>query len=106
MIVPAQGDAYEVEVRGVVLGATSESDYPEAEIALAPGDAMVLYTDGVLEARAPERIHDGIDVARAAQDGRGAGPAAITEAVTRLIDDPAGRPPRDDVAILVVQAIG
>ena len=79
--------------------------YFETEVELSPGDALVFYTDGVLEARAPKRILEGIDVARAAQEGAGAGPAAIAEAVTRLTDDTSGNPPRDDVAILVVQAI-
>jgi PAS domain S-box-containing protein len=105
IVVPARGDAFEVEVRGVVLGAAEESAYPEFEVALAPGDSLVLYTDGVLEAAAPERILEGSDVARGAQRGAGDGPTAIAEAVTQLIGDRAGRPPRDDVAILVVQAI-
>jgi hypothetical protein len=60
----------------------------------------------VLDAHAPERIHEGDDIARQAQRGAGEGPAGIAEAVMRLTDDPSGRAPRDDVAILVAQVIG
>jgi serine phosphatase RsbU (regulator of sigma subunit) len=74
-------------------------------VTLEPGDSLVLYTDGVLEARAPRKILEGSDVARAAQRGAGKGAAAIAEAVTELIGDPSGQPPRDDVAILVAQVI-
>lgn len=105
VMVPARGDAVELESRGVVLGATADSSYPEVAVTLGPGDSLVLYTDGVLEARAPHRILEGADVARAAQRGAGSGAAAIAEAVTQLIGDPSGQPPRDDVAILVAQVI-
>jgi len=36
---------------GTVLGVLSDRSYSEAEIALAPGDRILLYTDGLTEAR-------------------------------------------------------
>jgi hypothetical protein len=39
------------EPHGVLLGATTESSYPQANVRLEPGDALVLYTDGLVERR-------------------------------------------------------
>jgi PAS domain S-box-containing protein len=105
VVIRADGRASELELRGVVLGATPDYSYPEAELELGAGDSLVLYTDGVLEAHAPRVILDGEDVARGAARGAAAGAAGIAEAVTRLTDDPSGRPPRDDVAILVARML-
>ncbi len=44
----------ELAVPGALpLGITAEADYAEIEFALAPGDHLGLYTDGLLEARSP-----------------------------------------------------
>ena len=38
----------------MVLGVFPENVYEQAELALAPGDRLVFYTDGITEARNPE----------------------------------------------------
>ncbi|NNJ09310.1 PP2C family protein-serine/threonine phosphatase [Chloroflexales bacterium ZM16-3] len=40
----------EIELSGLPLGVDADSDYREATAQLGPGDSVVLYTDGVLEA--------------------------------------------------------
>ena len=44
------GHVHELELSGLPLGVDSDSDYAEATIELQPGDSVILYTDGVLEA--------------------------------------------------------
>jgi sigma-B regulation protein RsbU (phosphoserine phosphatase) len=44
------GAVSEIELSGLPLGVDSDSDYSEARARLGPGDSVVLYTDGVLEA--------------------------------------------------------
>ena len=39
-----------LESRGLPLGITDEAAFPSAEISLQPGDTLVLFTDGVVEA--------------------------------------------------------
>jgi sigma-B regulation protein RsbU (phosphoserine phosphatase) len=39
---------------GMVLGIFPENVYAQAEVAIAPGDRIVFYTDGITEARNPE----------------------------------------------------
>lgn len=42
-----------LNTRGNALGLTRKSTYEQAELILNPGDRLVLYTDGVTEARNP-----------------------------------------------------
>lgn len=44
------GHVGEVELSGLPLGVDSDSDYEEARAAIGPGDTVLLYTDGVVEA--------------------------------------------------------
>jgi len=50
-----QGKTEELEnIGGIPLGMVSESEYVKKEIAMNPGDAFFLYTDGIVEARDKE----------------------------------------------------
>jgi sigma-B regulation protein RsbU (phosphoserine phosphatase) len=49
-ILRAGGDLEEVVCRGMVLGIMDDMDYDEDETVLAPGDTLILYTDGITEA--------------------------------------------------------
>jgi hypothetical protein len=53
MIRRADGRVEEVgeDIAGFPLGITPESQYGQAEVALAPGDVVVVYSDGVADAR-------------------------------------------------------
>ena len=89
--------------RGLLLGLWPDPEVTSEAVDLAPGDTMILYTDGVTDARAPERILEPDDLARARALLRGAGAAVdrrrrIDEAVT----DRRTAEPRDDIALLVV----
>jgi phosphoserine phosphatase RsbU/P len=44
------GAVNEIEISGLPLGVDIDSDYNEARALLQPGDSVVLYTDGVIEA--------------------------------------------------------
>lgn len=46
--------AKEITLSGAALGAFKKSKLNEIEISFKPGDAMVFYTDGIIEARSPE----------------------------------------------------
>jgi phosphoserine phosphatase RsbU/P len=47
----ATGDIIELQEGGLVLGLFPDASYPMAEVGFEPGDRVVLYTDGVTEAR-------------------------------------------------------
>lgn len=93
-----------VVVPGTIIGILSTARFTDHELHLAPGDTLLLYTDGVTEARdehaalfGSERLLDTV--------GRVAGSTA--DLVSGLIDEvlafQAGTP-RDDIAVLAVTA--
>ncbi|WP_217913625.1 SpoIIE family protein phosphatase [Miltoncostaea marina] len=92
------GHAFLDAARGVALGVI-ERGYEEAEAPFGPGDALVLYTDGLVERRG-EVLDQGLD--RLAGVAAGGGPATPDELCDRLlaglVDE---RSIRDDVAVLV-----
>ena len=54
LVVPGDGGPIqEIEVGGPLLGAFSPLAVMETEIELAPGDRLILYTDGVTDSQAP-----------------------------------------------------
>ncbi|MDZ5620258.1 PP2C family protein-serine/threonine phosphatase [Nocardioides sp. HM23] len=78
--------------RGTALGVVDEPEFPVSEGVLAPGEALLFYTDGVVERPASD-IDAGIDWLRAAareavgDEGMRAVPARIMEQVDRGDDD-------------------
>jgi sigma-B regulation protein RsbU (phosphoserine phosphatase) len=50
ILVRANGEVARLETGGAVLGVFSEWSYGQAEVALAPGDRLLLFTDGITEA--------------------------------------------------------
>ncbi|MDR6227567.1 PP2C family protein-serine/threonine phosphatase [Desmospora profundinema] len=52
----ATGEFRDMTTRGLVLGVTKEISYEEYELQLDPGDAVILFSDGVTEARIKGRF--------------------------------------------------
>jgi sigma-B regulation protein RsbU (phosphoserine phosphatase) len=44
---------------GLLLGVRSGEAYPEEQFLLEPGDRLLIYTDGVVEATSPEDLEFG-----------------------------------------------
>src|SRR4051794_4187624 len=53
MLVRAGGDVERLGIGGPVLGVISDAEYEQAQVTLAAGDRLVLFTDGLTEARSP-----------------------------------------------------
>ena len=84
-----------------------EANLTEQEARLGPGDALVLYTDGVVEARSPEGIFFGEERLKALLRSSVALDAStiagrIEDAVLNFQE----QAPRDDVAVLVLRVSG
>jgi PAS domain S-box-containing protein len=105
-VVRAAGGVEPVATGGQLVGLFEEYEGACAELRLEPGDALVLYTDGVTEARGPGGALYG-DERLAAVLGRCAGLRA--HAVVRAVMDDLADwtdAPGDDVALVVLRPQG
>ena len=97
------GDVEEVATPGRVLGLFEERPARDFRVYLAPGDALVLFTDGVVDAR---RGRDRFGTERLAAFLRSARHRSAAELATSLrdaVDDYQDGDPQDDLALLVIQ---
>jgi serine phosphatase RsbU (regulator of sigma subunit) len=103
LVLRAGGAVEQIATGGGLLGLFEDARFGEGALELGPGDALVLHTDGVTEARRDgvELGADGTREALAAMAGATAADLArgLEDEVMRFS---AGRP-RDDVAIVVVR---
>jgi PAS domain S-box-containing protein len=98
------GSIYKIGQPGHVIGVFDKAKLAEQEARLAPGDALVLYTDGVVEARSPEGTFFGEERLKALLS------SLVTEDASTIanhIEDAVlnfqEQAPRDDVAVLVLR---
>jgi PAS domain S-box-containing protein len=105
LLLRAAGTVETVGAPGTLLGATSSPVFHDHEVSLDAGDAVLLYTDGVTEARTTDGRF-GIERLKAVLGGcAGLGAAQLTERVERAVGelaDPSAA--GDDVALLVLRA--
>jgi serine phosphatase RsbU (regulator of sigma subunit)/anti-sigma regulatory factor (Ser/Thr protein kinase) len=88
---------------GTPLGVIEQPDLPETTLALARGDLLAFYTDGVSEAAAPRVLLDEERLAALVAERAGDGPGAVVAHLERTAVELAGGKPRDDIACLAVQ---
>ena len=90
------GDA----IAGLPLG-VMDKPYEQMELPLEPGDVLVMYTDGVTEARSPTGDQYGLECLRAVVAGGPPDVEALGKAVLADVRRfAAGRPANDDLTIV------
>ncbi len=105
ILCPAAGGPRELMPTGPVLGVADTHDYDECVLPFAPGDRLLLYTDGLSEARGETSLLGTERVARMFCRARaGETPKAAVGRLLREAARFAARGFRDDLALLVVQA--
>jgi serine phosphatase RsbU (regulator of sigma subunit) len=105
MVVRGDGTVETVGSPGSLVGILEDPDVTEESVQLAPGDALVLVTDGVTEATAADRATGPGRLEALLAGHAGSGAEAIAEAVERDAIESQGGAPRDDVAVLVARAL-
>ncbi len=104
---PASDETIWLKTRGVGLGLKRTSLYEQAEVRLQPEDCLVLYTDGVTEARNSLGDEYGEDRMVALVRANASRPAAeILEALLCETTDFVGDAPQfDDLTLIVVRSL-
>jgi sigma-B regulation protein RsbU (phosphoserine phosphatase) len=105
LLLRADGDLVRLERGGVMLGVMEGMPYDEDTLALAPGDRLLIYTDGITERTNPAGEEFGEErlegLLRALP--RGASARASTERVLAVLTEfAAGGEPADDQTLLIL----
>jgi GAF domain-containing protein len=103
-IVRGDGTVTSLDTSGIVLGVDAGQSYEEVHEALAPNDAVVLYTDGVIEARRDGELYGNARLDKLLSERVALPPAQLAQAV---LDDcrAFARELADDCAIVVVRRV-
>jgi serine phosphatase RsbU (regulator of sigma subunit) len=105
MLLGADGEVKGVGRPGQAAGVFEDPKLAEQNLRLDPGDALVLFTDGVTEARAPDGTLFGEErLAVLLRSLAGLDAEAIADGVKGTVCDFQDNDPRDDIAILVLRA--
>jgi len=101
----ATGEVRPLRAQGIVLGIIPQPQFEQLESALAPGDVLLLYTDGVTEAMNPQRELFGDDrLAAVLRANHSRGPQEIINAVLAAISEfAAGQSQADDITMVVIK---
>jgi serine phosphatase RsbU (regulator of sigma subunit) len=101
--IAADGRVAAAGEHGMVLGIEGAPPLPDSALALGPGDQLVFFTDGVIEARHDGRMLGTAGLAGVLEGCAGEPPATIAARVQAAVT--AQGPPRDDLAVLVLEAL-
>lgn len=106
LILRADGAVEVVMPTGPLVGVLASTLFEEASFRLAAGDTLIMFSDGLTEARSPDGELFGVERLRAELASRaGAGADEIARAVDEAVLSFGTGRPHDDVALLVLRAV-
>lgn len=103
LLLRADGTVEPIGEHGTLLGVVPDPKLEDRAASLSPGDAIVFYTDGVVEGRGGRHVLDEAGLAGLVSACAGQGADTIAARVEQAALRSQGRPPRDDIAVLVLR---
>jgi serine phosphatase RsbU (regulator of sigma subunit) len=104
LVLCSDGRVERVDEPGLIIGVDLEARYKEARVEMRRGDTLVLYTDGILEARRGRESFGDARLAAAVATAQGGGAEDVVRAVTSAVAAFEGGTSRDDQAVLCLRA--
>jgi len=101
LLLTTGGEIRRLETTGALLGAVASADFGESRVTMTPGSTLLLYTDGVTEARGKARFFGEGRVRRALRQGGES--AMVSQRLLAAVQRFSAGQLRDDAAILVVR---
>jgi len=102
-LVRPDGAVEELRCGGIALGVADDQSYDVVEVDLAPGEAVVVYTDGLVEARRGGELYGIERLDRALAAAAGLGAQEIADALVAECRAFSGGELADDCAIVVIR---
>lgn len=106
LLVRRDGSVERLDRGGAVLGIFEDSPYDQAAVKLNPGDGVVLYTDGITEARNGEEEFGEERLAQLAVENRKLSAEALQDAVLSAVGTFSSNGFEDDATLIVLKAVG
>jgi integral membrane sensor domain MASE1 len=103
LLLHADGAVEPVGRPGLLLGIQGDPELSDYTLELRAGDALMLYTDGLTDAYAPDRTLYAADLASLLASCAGRSASEIADRMEHAALDDDTREPRDDVALVVVR---
>lgn len=106
IVLSADGKIYEPDLLGRALGVLGGYDYSEATLELKPGDAFILFTDGITEARPDATTLFGREgLVKYLSENPGASLNEIPDGLLEAAKSHAGGSLQDDAAIVAFELV-
>jgi serine phosphatase RsbU (regulator of sigma subunit) len=99
------GDVKSLEATGPLIALRPDADYASREIALAASDVVLLYTDGLAEARSGDNLFGEERIANLLRRDFGADLDVLCKTLVEAAEDFATDPLADDTAILAIRRV-
>jgi sigma-B regulation protein RsbU (phosphoserine phosphatase) len=101
------GTAEELEATGIAIGAMDDATYRQREVALAAGDVIVLYTDGVTEAvNTRDEMFEIPRLIEVIHRTRAGAAHEMVEAIIAAVSEfSRDQPQYDDITLMVVKVL-
>ncbi len=103
LLLRADGSVESVGAAGTLLGVVADPRFEDRSLSMGRGDALVFYTDGVIEGRGPDNSLDEEGLAHLVAACAGEGADAIAARIEDAAVAAQGGSPRDDIAVLVLR---
>ncbi|MBI2264452.1 MAG: serine/threonine-protein phosphatase [Armatimonadetes bacterium] len=107
LLLRKEGDLESLEAQGLPVGVLDSCQWEEREIVLSAGDKVLLYTDGISEAKDPQgnifEIGRLRDILRS--NGTVSGEELVQRITTSVGDFAAGAAPTDDMTLVLVEVL-
>ena len=105
IVVSADGEVERLESGGMALGVVDDFPYKQGAVKFAPGDVLIIYSDGVPDATNLSDEAFGIDeLVRLAKELKSEPTIIIVEKIVAAVNQHAGNAPQmDDVTLVVVK---
>ena len=104
IVISSDGATREIAAQGVLLGFTDDGHWEPSQGVLEAGETLLLFSDGVIEARLGVEEFGMARLAETAAAAASAGAEAVTKAVASAVDAWSAGKAQDDITLLAVTA--